>query len=507
MFCSLTSLVIAAAVSSDPALPPVPIAGTLVLSGAGTLPECVRDAAVGLAPPNLTGVDVVVVGGSTDTSEEWLADGAGSVTPIDPGEAWTDEATLAMLRAEVLWFAAPAEELWSSELFLALTENLRGRGGVLGSEGEATEWLVAEAGVLPSSRVHLVRRSARTAAARKALERLVAPGDGLVAWQIPTSSALIVHGGRRVGVVGERPGLAFVPSSGDWPERRTQVDHQDVFDPGDVPPYGADLLSWIRSARDRAGPVFPSAEPPTPEVPAGTLVISGGGGVQSPTWRRFIEGAGGADATIVCIPSAGGGARPDSYSADQLRDHGCTDVHVLHAPSVAAADGDPRLLALLERATGVWIDGGRTYRVMDRYENTRAHGLMRAVLEKGGAVGGSSAGAQVAGDFLLRGDPRTNRALVFEGYTRGLGFLPGVIIDAHFRDRGREGEFAALMREHPKRLGIGIDGDTALVVEGTEATVLGGGGVSFYDLTGTEAEPVVLEEGGRYDLGRRAALR
>jgi len=284
------------------------------------------------------------------------------------------------------------------------------------------------------------------------------------------------------------------------------MDPRDVFDFGDLPPYDLDLLGWVRSAIDRTGPVFPAEKVPAPKVAKGTLVLSGGGGVQSPTWRRFIAAAGGEDSQIVCIPSADRfepGEEPDSYSAKHLRSHGCTNVNVLHTDDSQSADLDRRLLSLLEEATGVWIDGGRTYRVIDAFQHTRAHQLMRDVLKRGGVVGGSSAGCQVAGDFLLRGDPRTNRTLVFEGYTTGLGFLKGVIIDAHFRERNRQEAFGDLMRSYPQMVGIGIDADTALVIEGTTAEVMGMNAVSIYYPGQPVDAPILLEQGQRHDLVKR----
>lgn len=484
-------------------LPPEPVAGTLVLASPGPLAECVPAAVIGSCPGGP--VDVVVIGGDRGAEGRWS--GADGVTRIKLKGRWGDAQTLAMLEAEVVWFEEPADRLWRKDLFRALLENHGARGGVIGGVGEAATFLVESAGLLPGSKAMFVGPDESDEAAAERLAKQVEPGAGEVAWAVPSGAALFVHGGRWVAPIGAMEAMAHVPASGDWPARSATFEGQDAYDSGDELPRSADLLAWVRTAQDRMGPLFPEPECPAPEVPKGTLVISGGGGVQSPTWRRFIEAAGGKDATIVCIPSAGSGERPDSYSHRHLSNHGCTNVHVLHAGSASEAETSERLHALLGSATGVWIDGGRTYRVMDLYQNTRCHELMRAVLAKGGAVGGSSAGCQVAGDFLLRGNPRTNKTLVYDGYTRGLGFLRGVIIDAHFRDRQREAAFEELMGEHPGRLGIGIDGDTALVIEGTVAEVMGLEGVTFYDGAKDELEPVLLKEGERYDLGERARIR
>ena len=145
---------------------------------------------------------------------------------------------------------------------------------------------------------------------------------------------------------------------------------------------------------------------------------------------------------------------------------------------------------------------------MDSYENTQVETLIGEVLERGGVVGGSSAGCQVPSDILVRGNPRSNRDIFHGGYTRGMGLLKGVIIDAHFLQRERHEPFLGLMKQHPQTLGIGIDESTALIVEGHQGRVIGEAAVSFYDLTNEsqgEFKPVILNAGDTYDLKARKA--
>ena len=54
---------------------------------------------------------------------------------------------------------------------------------------------------------------------------------------------------------------------------------------------------------------------------------------------------------------------------------------------------------------------------------------MHDVLERGGVIGGSSAGASIQGDYMPRGDPLGNLNIIAEGYERGLGFITGVAIN------------------------------------------------------------------------------
>ena len=269
-------------------------------------------------------------------------------------------------------------------------------------------------GLLPASVVHLDHHNSKDGRLRKAL----ANKPGSVGWGIPKATALVVHHGRRVGAMGTGQITAMIAPDDAWPERLERIKSVDVVDHGDLAPYRVDLLAWRRAAQQRTRPLFPPATAPVPRVERGTLILHGGSGVDDETFERFIDEAGGKRARIVCIPSADeidAGDEPDSYSADQLRERGCDNVFILHTTRCDVADEDEIFLAPLTKATGVWIDGGRTYRVMDSFQHTRAHRLISEVLKRGGVVGGSSAGCQVLGDFLVRGNPRTNRELVYEG--------------------------------------------------------------------------------------------
>jgi len=324
-----------------------------------------------------------------------------------------------------------------------------------------------------------------------------------------------------VGVLGAGPVEVRLDGTKHTAERRetlqgtAELGEGGELGDGRALPYALDLRRWLRLAHARAFESQRSAEVGVPHLKSGTLVVSGGGGVSDEAFARFIQAAGGKDAPIVCIPSAqvfGAGRRPRSYGKRRLEALGCSAVTLLHVSDPRDAHDDVRRLRQLEQAKGVWIDGGRTFRFMDAFGGTRAHKAIRAVLARGGAVGGSSAGCQVVGDLLVRGNPRTNQDIFYAGYTRGLGLLPGVVFDAHFLQRGRGEPFAALVQQHPAYLGIGVDEDTSLVIHGRVAEVVGEHAVSFYDAR-TKPDspvplptPVVLRTGDTYDLVQRAVL-
>jgi cyanophycinase len=270
----------------------------------------------------------------------------------------------------------------------------------------------------------------------------------------------------------------------------------------------ADLVALKRRQIERGLPAFPSNQPRTPEVKKGTLVIVGGGGLPGEVLERFIAACGGPDAAIVYVPCESA----EQISGEPgfvrtLRNAGAKNVTWVHTKDRTKADQDEEFLRPLKDAKGVWFGGGRQWNLVDSYLDTQAHDLMRAVLERGGAIGGSSAGASIQAELLARGDPLGNLNIIAPGYLRGLGFLPGAAVDQHFSQRRRHKDMTLLMQTYPQWLGIGIDEATALVVAGTRAEVLGRGSVFFYDYSkgapSGETDYTSLKAGESYDLAAR----
>jgi cyanophycinase len=245
---------------------------------------------------------------------------------------------------------------------------------------------------------------------------------------------------------------------------------------------------------------------------SGSLVIAGGALSDPAVVERFIELAGGPDAPIVVIPTAGGGedAEYDGYCAclALLRTHGARNLSVLHTydPSVADTEAFVRPLA---SARGVWFPGGRQWRLVDAYAGTRTERALRAVLDRGGVIGGTSAGASIQGSFLARGDTRTN-TLMMGDHQVGFGYLRDVAIDQHLLARNRHFDLVELVEAHPEILGIGIDENTAIVVEGDRFEVMGESYVAIYDhgaTLGGGGRFYFLAPGDRFDLATRTASR
>jgi cyanophycinase len=237
-------------------------------------------------------------------------------------------------------------------------------------------------------------------------------------------------------------------------------------------------------------------EPPRVGPANGTVLVAGGGRLGPEIWGRFVELAGGPDARIVIIPTAGTEEDfPESWSGFlPLRDAGATNLRVLHTRDRVEADSEA-LAEILRGADAVWIPGGRQWRLVDAYLHTRVHDELRGVLARGGVVGGTSAGASIQAEFLVRGDPETNQVVISPGYEEGFGFLAGTAVDQHLLARARENDLWEVLALRPDLLGIGLDEGTALVVTGDLAEVIGASQVLLYVPSDPVRTPRVLRAG------------
>ncbi len=237
-------------------------------------------------------------------------------------------------------------------------------------------------------------------------------------------------------------------------------------------------------------------------------MVVGGGALGPEVVARFIEAAGGPNALIVDVPTAGGDTTyPAQWrGANFLRAAGAKNVVILHTTDKRVADSD-QFAAVIARAGGVWFEGGRQWHLVDSYAGTKTEQAFHAVLTRGGAVGGSSAGASILSSYMLRGARAGNEAIMAPGYEVGFGFLRGVAIDQHVVARERLRDLAdSLMPRHPELLGISEDEGTAWVIRGDTAEIIGRNKAFVYggaDRTDDRKPFLTLYPGDRYDLGAR----
>lgn len=242
----------------------------------------------------------------------------------------------------------------------------------------------------------------------------------------------------------------------------------------------------------------------------GTLMIVGGGRLDDALLERFLELAGGRDAPIVVIPTAGGATEYDQdwRGLSPFRAVGASRLTVLHTTDRTMADSDA-FVAPLRAARGVWFSGGRQWRLADAYLHTRVQDELEALLERGGVIGGTSAGATIQGSYLVRGDTGGNTVMMGD-HVEGMGFLENAAIDQHVLRRNRQFDLIPVIEAHPELLGIGIDENTAIVVQGDSFRVIGSSYVLICDhqhQLDSGGRFYFLSPGDRFDLRTRTALR
>lgn len=213
----------------------------------------------------------------------------------------------------------------------------------------------------------------------------------------------------------------------------------------------------------------------------GYLVIAGGAVRDSEIFEKFVDLAGGLDAPIVIIPTAG---TSDDYGPywpglAPFKKIGANNLTILHTRDPEEANQE-EFYSIIDKARGVWFTGGRQWRLADSYLDTETHKALFRLLDRDGVIGGSSAGATIQGSYLARGDSETNTIMMGD-HEVGLGFLKNVAIDQHLLKRNRHFDLLEIIEKKNDLLGIGIDENTAIVVYGNNFDVIGKGYVAIYD--------------------------
>jgi cyanophycinase len=228
---------------------------------------------------------------------------------------------------------------------------------------------------------------------------------------------------------------------------------------------------------------------PPEQSPAGTYLVTSGGDQIDAYFKRLMAGR----SRLVFIPTAapfliskhGIVWNPDCEENRELfvRElavrFGVPTVDILHTRSRDTANTEG-FAAKLREADAVWISGGLVGLLANAYLDTRVVTELHNLVRRGGILAGESAGAIILGSYVVRGNP-DKPALMAEGHERGFGFLQSIAINPHLTAFKREQELVMVVERYPHLLGLGVDDDTALVVRGDIAEVVGGGRVAVYD--------------------------
>src|SRR5262245_12232138 len=249
----------------------------------------------------------------------------------------------------------------------------------------------------------------------------------------------------------------------------------------------------------------------------GTLVVVGGGPLEgSGIYEKFIELAGGKNAKFVIVPTAGGNKNADGtvrvYKEEEVlkswKEKGLTNVHMLHTHDPKVANTE-EFAKVLTDANAVWFIGGRQWNLVDSYADTLTLREFNKVLERGGVIAGTSAGATIQGQFLVRGAVSGSEVVIAPEpeHQTAFRFLRKTAIDQHINTRNRWDDIIPLIKKYPDLLGIGLSEVTAIIVKGDKFEVIGKWKVAIHDNTRLyqpwEKPYYVLSVGDVYNMKTR----
>ncbi len=234
----------------------------------------------------------------------------------------------------------------------------------------------------------------------------------------------------------------------------------------------------------------------------------------------FAQLAGGKHARIVIVPTASSietaGLR---YKAIFLG-MGVAEAEVVYIGDRTDANSD-EVVDHVRRATGIFLTGGNQMRLSAMIGGTRFEQVVREANQNGVIVAGTSAGASILSAHMVAlgasgGTPKLRMAQMVAGF----GLISNVIIDQHFRQRDRIGRLLALVASNPGLLGLGIDEDTAAIIDdqgvievlGRHSVTIVDGSEIFSDIfqvkaygeiTVSNARLHLLTPGRRFDMTTR----
>lgn len=495
-----------------------PVPGTLFICGGGVLPPAIIDKFFELGGGKKARVVVVttasITAGSPEIEEKYSHWRGREHTSLDffhaPTRIQADDPVFCqkLESATGIWFVGGNQSLLTDAYLGTHAEKmfhavLRRRGVIGGTSagaavmsatmiaGGKTEPVMSTGfGFLPGT---IVDQHFRKRNREERLKQALQLHPGHVGIGIDESTALIVRG-RSVEVMGESDVTVCLAPTPQRVASEIRLAHGSKDD----------LIKLSRAAVARSRHEFPVAGKQIPEVKEGTLVIVGGGATPREAVDQFLSAAGGKDSPIIVVSNALADEPPEEQKVcGWLKDAGASNVRQVHARDKQEL-AQPDLQTWLKEAKGVWFTGGRQWRLVDAYLDTPIQSLFHDVLHRGGVIGGTSAGATIQGEYLVRGNPLGNEDMMAEGYERGFCFLPGVAIDQHFGQRDRLDDMTELKKIHPQLVGIGIDEATAMIVRGTTLEVVGRNKVSIFDseqdATDRSGEFEVVKAGERYDF-------
>jgi len=238
----------------------------------------------------------------------------------------------------------------------------------------------------------------------------------------------------------------------------------------------------------------PREVPPPPEESqnrrrtdrgAGTLVLIGGAcdpkGEALGSFLRLSNARDGGK--IVGLTTAS--SEPAASARQWMEDFAAAGAHNVEIPIVDRRDRaqDPRIAEMIRGADGIFLGGGDQVHLVATVGGSRVDRAIREAYARGAVVCGTSAGAAALTETILAGgEPDEYGQMQSLHLGPGFGLLGfRATIDTHFTQRRRLQRLFMVIAQNPELMGLGIDEDTAMVIRGHLAEVVGRGCVTFVD--------------------------
>jgi cyanophycinase len=249
----------------------------------------------------------------------------------------------------------------------------------------------------------------------------------------------------------------------------------------------------------------------------GKLIIIGGGEIPDTIFTLFAQACGGKDQPVIVIPTA---TEDEAWikaggHLKKFSDRGFTNLFTIHTREKAKADDAAYLLAM-RSAKGVFFGGGDQDLLSKAYEGTVLHRAMFDLLERGGVIMGTSAGATIMGSVLIGGDHRATPQKP-QSFPKGLSFMDRTAIDQHVLARNRQFDLLPVLERDTTLFGMAIDESTAAIVEKGVIRAVGKSYVLIYDRWHWQQQTKelgrvyvpfrMMSSGGSYNLGKHEMLR
>jgi cyanophycinase len=257
----------------------------------------------------------------------------------------------------------------------------------------------------------------------------------------------------------------------------------------------------------------------------GTFAVSGTGSYDATlalsTFVSLLPG--GPNRTVIFIPTASSGiklpnghvyippkrdtteAYTRSFESELEKLFKVDHIKILHTRDKAVANGD-EFIQVIRNASGVWISGGNAGRLADAYLKTKTQAELKDLVNRGGVIGGNSAGAIILGSYIVRGWTE-KPILMARGHDKGFDLIKGVAFNPHLLTAKREYELMSVVHEYPHLLGIGIDDYAVVVITDNIMQHFGKGKVALYDnQKHGDKWYYWLGEGQRFDLQVRKII-